>query len=492
MCRCKIKLGHVILFAAQLNLHYFYSMKQTLTFCLLLLASCLLLFSCKKDSFITSPNARLYINADTVKFDTVFTATGSITKQFKIFNQNDQKLRFDKIKLMGGTSSAYKININGVSTTEQNNIEVAANDSIYVFVTVTINPTVANLPFIISDSILVQYNSNSRYVQLQSYGQNANFLNSTLITGNVNWSNTKPYVILGGLQIDAGASLTIPQGCKVYAHADAPILVDGTLTVNGTKAAPVIFTGDRLDNYYKDLPASWPGIYFRSSSKDNVMQFAQIKNAYQAVVAIGASVNANPKVNLHQCIIDNAYDAGILTVGSSLQADNSLVSNCGNNIAINYGGNYNFTHCTVATFSNLFIQHKNPVLQVNNIAQQGGSTVTADLNATFRNCIFWGDENGFVTNETIVTKQGSNAFTVLFDKNIYRGTDPANSTLSNNIRNSSPLFDSIDVTKRYYDFRITNSGAPGINKGAATSFLKDLDDKNRNVGLPDIGCYEKQ
>jgi len=53
------------------------------------------------------------------------------------------------------------------------------------------------------------------------------------------------------------------------------------------------------------------------------------------------------------------------------------------------------------------------------------------------------------------------------------------------------MFDNIDVTKHYYDFRITNSAAPGINKGAATAFLKDLDDRNRNNGLPDLGCYEK-
>jgi hypothetical protein len=470
---------------------YFYNMKQTLTFCLLSFVICLFLFSCKKDSFINSPDARLNITADTVKFDTVFTTTGSITKQFKIVNLNDQKLRFDKIKLMGGTTSAYKININGSNATEVNNVELAANDSMYVFVQVTINPNAANLPFIISDSILVQYNSNTRYVQLQAYGQNANFLNSTIITSNVTWSNTKPYVILGGLQINAGALLTIPKGTKIYAHADAPILVDGTLTVNGTKTEPVIFSGDRLDYYYKDLPASWPGIYFRSTSKDNVLQFAQIKNAYQAVVAVGASVNANSKVNLHQCIIDNAYDAGILTVGSNLQADNILISNCGSNVAITYGGNYNFTHCTTASFSNNYITHKNPVLSVNNFASQNGSIVTADLNAVFRNCIFWAD-TGFVNNEVVVAKQGSNVFNVLFDKNIYRGADPANSTLTNNIRNSNPMFDSIDVSRKYYDFHISNTAAPGLNKGAATGFLKDLDDKNRNFGIPDIGCYEKQ
>ncbi len=466
-------------------------MKQTIILCLFTFTFCLFFSSCKKDSFITSPDARLNITMDTVKFDTVFTTTGSITKQFKIINLNEQKLRLDKVKLMGGASSAYKININGSNAAEADNIEIAANDSIYIFVQVTINPNAANLPFVVSDSILINYNSNTRYVQLQAFGQNANFLRNTLITGNVTWSSTLPYVILGGVQVDAAASLTIPKGCRIYAHADAPILIDGTLTVNGTKTAPVIFAGDRQDYNYKDLPASWPGIYFRNTSKDNVLQFAQIKNAYQAVVAIGTSLNANPKVILHQCIIDNAYDAGILAVGSSLQADNSLISNCGSNLSLTYGGNYNLTHCTVAAYSNLYIVHKNPVLNVSNFALQNGNIVTADLNAVFRNCIFWGDE-GFVTNETVCSKQGSNSFTVLFDKNIYRGADPANSTLTNNIRNSNPLFDSIDVSRKFYDFHIGNAAAPGLNKGTATGFLKDLDDKNRNAGIPDLGCYEKQ
>ena len=466
-------------------------MKQILNFCLLFFLFILFFSSCKKDSFITSADARLNITADTVKFDTVFTTTGSITKSFIIKNENEQKLRLDKVKLMGGAASAYKININGLSTAELNNIEVAANDSIYVFVSVTINPNAANLPFIVSDSIQILYNGNTRYVQLQSYGQNAHFLRNNVITGNVTWANTLPYVILGGLQIDAGASLIISKGCKIYAHADAPLLVDGTLLVNGTKSEPVIFTGDRLDFNYKDLPAGWPGIYFRNTSKNNVLQFAEIRNANQAVVATGASVNANPKLVLRQCIIDNAYEAGILCTGSNLQADNSLISNCGSNISLSYGGSYNFTHCTVASFSNLYITHKNPVLNVSNAALQNGSIVTADLNASFRNCIFWAD-TGFVTNEVVVTKQGSNLFTVLFDNNIYRGADPANSTLLANIRNTNPLFNNVDVTKKLYDFRISNTAAPGVNKGASTGFLKDLDDNNRNVGLPDIGCYEKQ
>ncbi len=463
-------------------------------FCLLPIAYCLLITtSCKKDALITSQLARLNITADTLKYDTVFTTTGSITKSFKIINENNQKLRLGKVKLMGGTTSAYKMNVDGAATTEVNNLDIEANDSIYVFVSVTINPNAANLPFLVSDSILVNYNGNNRYVQLQAYGQNANFLRNRVITGNVVWTNNLPYVILGSLRIDTTATLTIQPGCKIYAHATAPFIVDGTLTVNGTKASNVIFTGDRLDDGYIDLPASWPGIYFRGSSKNNVLNYAVVKNAYQAIVVEKPSINANPKLILHQCIVDNAYDAGIYCVNSSLQADNSLISNCGSNIILSYGGIYNFTHCTVAAYSNNYLTHKNPVLNVNNFIEQAGGTLTANLNAVFRNNIFWGDD-GIVTSEVTVNKQGANLFTVLFDKNIYRAVaDPANSVLNGNFINADPAFDSINVNKRIFDFRITkNAASPAINAGALTGFLKDLDDKNRNVGLPDLGCYEKQ
>ena len=466
-------------------------MNKFLGSCFLLFAFCFLLSSCKKDSFITSAQARLTITADSLKYDTVFTTTGSITKSFKIINENSQKLRLSKVKLMGGTASAYKININGNAATELNNIEIDANDSIYVFASVAINPNAANQPFIVSDSILINYNGNDRFVQLQAYGQNAIYLTNKVITGNVTWTNTLPYVILKSIRVDTTATLTIQPGTKIYSHADAPFIVDGSLIVNGIKNNEVVFAGDRLDNDYKDLPAGWPGIYFRGNSKNNRLQFAVIKNAYQAVVATSPSINANPKIILQQCIIDNAYDAGILAANTSLYANNSLISNCGSNIVLIYGGDYNFTNCTAASFSNLYLLHKNPVLSVSNFATQGGATVTANLNATFRNCIFWAD-SGFVNDEVVVSKLGTTNFSVLFEKNLYRAkNDPANSTLTANLKNLDPLFDNIDASKRLFDFRITTTGAPGINKGVLTTFTKDLDDNNRNNGLPDLGCYEK-
>lgn len=449
-------------------------------------------FSCKKESFITSPQARLGVSTDTLFFDTVFTTAGSITQQLKIVNLNDKKLRLSKVKLMGGISSAFKMNVDGVSAPEVDNIEINANDSIYVFVQVNINPTAANIPFIIRDSILINYNGNSDFIQLQAYGKNAIFLRSKKLTGNNVWTNTLPYVIVGGLQIDTTATLIIQSGTKIYFHADAPLLVDGSLIINGTKASPVIFTGDRLDADYKDLPASWPGIIFRNTSKNNTLTFAVIKNAYQAIVSQGLSINTNPKIKISQSIIDNAYDAGILGINSNIQIDNSLISNCGSNVLIALGGDYQLTHCTIAAYSNIYLSHKNAVLQVANFVMQNNQPVIATLNAVFKNCIFWG-QGGTVDDEVVVLKQGTATFNVTFDHILYKvKNDPTNVTFISSVKNQDPMFDSINTTKQYYDFHFTkNANAPAINKGVITAFPKDLDDKPRANGIPDIGCYER-
>ena len=465
-------------------------MKNLILFLSGFIICCGIFTSCKKDSFITVSDARLSTSTDSLKFDTVFTVTGSITKSFKILNNNDQKLLVSKIKLGGGLLSPYKMNVNGLATAEANNIEIAGNDSIYVFVTVTVNPTTTNLPFILNDSIAINYNGLTKFVQLEAFGQNAVFIRNGLVAGNVTFTNSLPYVILGGLQISNGASLTINAGTKIYCHADAPILVDGQLVCNGTKTQPIIFSGDRLDDPYKNFPAAWPGIYFRGTSKDNLLEFTSVKNAYQAVVVLQPSVNANPKLMLRQAIIDNAFDAGLFCNNSNVVAENCLFSNNGNNVYIEKGGVYSFTHCTVAAYSNNFVLHQKPAVYFSDV---DATNQTATLNATMRNCIIYGDA-GFVENDLQTKKTGTNSFVVTIDRCLYRAAiDPANAVITQSIKNINPSFDSLDVTRQFYNFRITkNAMAPGINKGTSTTLLKDLDNNNRNVGIPDLGAYEKQ
>ncbi len=456
---------------------------------LLVLSLLLLLNSCRKDSFITSPEARIGLSIDTLKFDTVFVSAGSTFRTLIIKNENDQQLRLSSLKLMGGSGSVYKMNVDGTPGTQFSNLEIAANDSLFVFVQVNVNPNAVNLPFVLRDSIQVEYNGNTKKVQLEAWGRNAHFYRDRVISSNETWNNDLPYVILGSLVIPDGQSLTINKGCRIYVHADAPLIVDGTLIVNGEKDTTdrVYFQGDRLDEPYKNYPASWPGLFFLSNAKDNVLNYAVIKNAYQAIGMQGPAINSNPKLTLNETVIDNAYDAGVIAINSSLRARNCLISNCGKNLYLVQGGTYQFTHCTVVTYANRFIEHKEPVLTLSNTA----NSITNSLDAVFRNCIFWG-ENGVVTDEVLVQKSGSGSFNVNFDYNLWKvEAPPANSTITQAINNQSPLFDSINTSDNYYDFRL-KTGSPALNKGVNAGILTDLDGKPRPVGLPDLGSFEKQ
>lgn len=461
-------------------------MKRLIYFLLLLFLPGLFL-CCKKQTFITDKDAALTITADTLRFDTVFTSVGSVTQYFTLVNSNTQKLQISSIKLMGGSSSAYKINVDGMASPEVSNVELDAGDSVYIFVSVTIDPSLTGLPFIVEDSIRITYNGNEKQVWLQAFGQNAHFLRNHFIDTDTTWTNDLPYVISGGIQVAQNSTLTIEEGCRIYLHADAPLIVDGTLVVNGTVTSPVSFQGDRLDPAYRDLPASWPGIYFRKNSVNNFIQYGIIKNARQGITVVAPAANALPKLALRECIIDNIYEAGILAMGTGVDAVNCLISNCGSNIVVQAGGDYRFTYCTIVSYDNHYINHKNPVLTVSNADDTGSSY---DLNALFRNCIIWAGGNN-VEDEVLAVKKGNAAFNVDFDHVLYKAKNISPDIhVMNSIANLDPAFDSINADRRYFDFHIGKNPSPAIGAGTAVAIGNDLDGKTRS-GDPDLGAYTK-
>ncbi len=92
----------------------------------------------------------------------------------------------------------------------------------------------------------------------------------------------------------------------------------------------------------------------------------------------------------------------------------------------------------------------------------------------------------------VVAKNGNTTFNVNFDYNLWKVQNtPANIISNQIINNQNPQFDSIDISKRYFDFRLKSS-SPALNKGVNTSLITDLDGNPRAVGLPDLGCFEKQ
>ena len=124
-------------------------------------------------------------------------------------------------------------------------------------------------------------------------------------------------MILGSLTIDPNKKLTINKGCRIYVHADAPIIVDGTLEVNGVKDTVdrVYFRGDRLMNLIMIFLLDGP--VFISEVRVRIMYLImRLLKMLTRLLAVQDPSQCNPKLTLNECIIDNAYDAGIIAVNT--------------------------------------------------------------------------------------------------------------------------------------------------------------------------------
>ncbi|MFM7710314.1 MAG: choice-of-anchor Q domain-containing protein [Ferruginibacter sp.] len=457
-------------------------------FCCLLV----IFFSCKKEAFITDSSARITVQTDSIRFDTVFTSVGSITRSFKVFNPNNGIIRFQNIRLMGGTASPFRMNVNGQSANQISQLELRANDSLYVFVSVTINPTNSLTPFVLRDSICFEYNNNKTFVQLEAFGQNARFIRNGRILQDTVWDNRLPYVILGNLTIETGNTLTLQAGTRLFMHADATLTVHGTLISAGTPAAPIDIRGDRLDYYYNDLPGCWPGIVFSAQSENNLLTYTHIRNAFKAIELTGQPAGSTPKLTLNQCTISQAKQEGMLCRNTTASLNNCLVYNCGSNFRIIEGGTYQLNHCTLAAFSTRYTAHQQPVFYASDIDLLSSSSLSKPLLVNMSNSIIWGEE-GWVSEEIQTYRSGTTPFQIILDHCIYRSDNPPLATTTACLPNINPSFDSIQSVDRFFDFHHTKDpNAPGIDQGITTGLSIDLDGLNRPTGTaPDIGCYEK-
>lgn len=465
------------------------------------------LASCRKDRLLES-GGEIFFSADTLTFDTVFVEAGSFTTGLKIYNRGSQPVILSSVRVAGGEASQFKINVNGRAGNLVSDVRIEANDSVYVFAIVNINPTAVDAPFVVEDKLVATLNGKEFSTVLQAYGQNANYIRGEELLTQT-WTRTKPYVIIGSALVLEGATLTINAGTRVYMHADSRLLVQGTLKAIGTKTDSIIFQGDRLDRGYfgdEGYPGEWGGLYFFSRSTRNELQHVILRNggntalgAFPALIQVNPDSvpDASPQLSLRQCVIENSIGYGILSIGGTVRGDNVLVHSCGAQaLAVIQGGRDTFNHCTFALYSTSSsgggtkLQHiDNPaVALLNYFDTSETSYIGGSLGAVLRNCIIWGS----LEDEVLCAKKGSEGYEVIFDHCILKTTDPEATSLATkiatqNLQNADPEFEDTDKQ----DFHLKSGSAA---KDAAT-FLAyvamDLEDRARTAPA-DIGCYEAQ
>ena len=463
--------------------------------------------ACKKEHQI-NPDSKLKLSfsADTVLFDTVFTSLGSATHQLRIYNNHADDLKISSIRLLGGESSPYRINLDGENATEFYDKIIPANDSLFSFLRVTINPNDLNTPFVVEDELEFITNGNTQVIKLLAWGQNANYIVGDKVTGAIAgkykivadslqttvWTPERPYVIYGYALINSYGTLRIEAGTKVYCHQGSGIFAwsDGQLIIDGTAEAPVIIQGDRLEAYYNDTPGQWDQIMLMDgrAGADHRISHAIIRNGFIGINCQSALKVTECALRIDNTIIENQSAYGLYSILYPVEAKNFVIANCGTTNFWAFGGDYRLLHGTIANYWNGNEHKDNIGMQLLNYAtdSQSGELFYYPINIEMSNCIVYGtQEDEF---KTSFSPEVDSTFLLdhcLIKTGKYTGNMAG---FSHCLFNYDPFFADI----RTNDLHIDSIASPVIGTGnpvIANELPYDLDGINR-LGAPDMGAYQ--
>jgi hypothetical protein len=474
----------------------------------------LVIISCRKDNDYYEGKVNFSTDTDTLSFDTVFTKVGSSTLFFKIYNNEKQPLQVDIA--LKNNNEQFRINVDGVSGRSFTNVEIPANDSIYVFVETTVNPDapISSSPFIIEEQVLIKQGDQEKTVLLVANGQNANYIprvnGKGLISylscdlNKIKWDDAKPYVIYGILVIDS-CELVIPEGTKIYVHGglaknenqfynDGQIIVlsKGKLNIKGSAQNKVVIQGDRLEKEFKEDAGQWGGIRIFSGSKNNIIEHAIIKNSI-----VGISLDSASSLDIRNCIIEQTSGYGIVANHANIYGDNLLIYGTASNaLAIGYGGTYEFNYCSFSTDINqdesvFFNNYKctDPLCS--------GKIYSNDLKFKMSNSIIaGGSEDELAIDPLDKEKIGTSAFDIEFKNCIVRVKDLLKEKAFPNFFDyckdcyNLKFNDKLFLNKNENDYRLDTISV-ALEKALPISTIpNDLLGKMRSNEKPDLGCYE--
>lgn len=461
---------------------------------------CVLLFqSCyEKESFTNSTSARLAFSVDTLKFDTIFSNIGSTTHQFVVYNRNSDAVR-TSVSLQ---SKYYRLNVDGVSSNNINNLEIRANDSAFVFVEVTINPNDSDSPILVLDSIQFETNGNQQDVKLMAFGQDVHLYNDSIIE-DAHWVNDRPYLIYNSVLVDSAYTLTIDPGTRIYFHNNSSLMVRGTLHINGTVDEPVIMQGDRLEEYYSNKSGQWGAIYvindnmyyfgnihILDGSRGNTIDYAIIKNGIKGI-QVDNHFEDELTLTLSNTIIQNMSIAGIYAQNANMLVYNTVISNCGYyTAALTLGGNYKFIHSTLANYNPT---HRIPSLIFNNYYVDSLETVNVyDFLAQFSNSIIYGSLNSEFVMDMVPTDMAQ--FAYAFENCMLKYNDkekyPGQGVFRNVISDADSLPRFVNISEGDYHLDTLSSAKDKGLDFFLDEYPIDLDGNQRD-SKPDLGAYER-
>ncbi len=452
---------------------------------LFLLGTLLINPGCRKDLLMSDDN--LAFSTDTVVFDTVFTTVGSSTRRFKIYNPSSNPVKISSVELDGGNNSPYRINLDGEPGTSFKDVTIPGEDSLFVFVEVTLDPNNMTSPLIVEDQVHFLTNGSEQKVQLATWGQDAYFHYQDKNEGI--WPNDKPHVIYDYALVDSSKSLIIQNGTRVHLHKNSLLVIrKASLTIDGTAEDKVVFEGDRLEPFYEDVKGQYYGIYF-DRALSSTINHAIIKNGTAGIHLFGdAPSNTDYTLRITNSELFNHASYGIFNYsGASIHGENLNVhNNTQYAFFLLEGGNYHFRHSQFLSYGS---DGNQPAFAIKNyFTRDDGTTYVGPINeGAIGNSIIYGGGDVQIAYDTL-TDGGSVPIEFEYKNNLIRQeeTEEGTNGFSGNIWNQDPLFE--DPSNLLY--KIT-ANSPCRNAGSsAYAIPTDIEENARDMTNPDIGAFE--
>lgn len=458
---------------------------------------------CQDELFTISPDKVLTFSTDTLTFDTVFTTIGSTTEKLLVYNPNNRALKISSIALAGAAKSQFRLNVDGNLNANNQfaDIEIRANDSMYIFVEVTVDPNNLNSPVLVDDSIVFKTNGVTQKVRLEAYGQDMIVMKNKLILNDTILNANKPYLINGYLAIDSAKTLHLGAGCKMYFHNNANLIIYGNLKAEGTFEHPITMRGDRLDAAkflypvpYNYVAGQWGGVYLMWNRGKHILHHVNINSGYVGIYLSNKDLRNLPELEITDSKIQNFVYYGLVAENANVTVGNSEISNTGSVSVYLSGGKHVFLQSTIANYYNSnpgrpTSRDKNPAVMIMNLYR------SAPMNTEFRNCII----SGGLDNEISIATRYIAQYKGTFVNSYIRRKEAYDLSQFKNIRWSTPK-DTIfkhpfynDTTNVYFNFTPDSvSPVRGMaDPEIAKKFPLDLNGNNRlEDNAPDAGAYE--
>ncbi len=314
-----------------------------------------LLASCIEDGFTTSPSDQPVFSSDTLDLGLVYTAELTTTSRMTVRNPHDKGLNVSTISLSGGGAGYFRVNVDGMSGSSFSDVEIRANDSIYVLVEANLPENNSALPAVIEASLDFVVNGRTSSVVLTAQGQDIVRLKGEVITEDARFVAGKPYQITDSLVVTEDATLTLEAGARLLMHDGASIIVRGTLLSEGTAESHVVITGDRTGELlpgvsYDIMSRQWGGIAIMSTSFANSWAYTEVSNSSWGVEVAGNDDASQPQLILQTCRLRNSGDCVLTSYAAWIEAYSCEFAEAASNVLCLLGGKYLIEQCTIANY----------------------------------------------------------------------------------------------------------------------------------------------